>query len=291
MFLLTGCGDSVLKQSNPIPTSCSTGDISGVVVDASTSQPLDGLRAIVALEQVDSTGGFPIATYRPVAKASPTASGYFSFCPPTIGQYLVVVSALDSAQPIPQNANAYPPTLVLTNAGGNLGTLLVGPEGRSAAAMVSIADMVTTAGISGGVITFSRETIFDVADQGVPGTDFRYAVPSVPQNFSVVSFLTSFGQQCPTGTACAPTNVFLPVGPAVFRLSNGSWTQRTGSSLYTIEVRAFVYDSTVSNLDNLTTPNCTPSALSTSMQSNGEQLVVSPGATLQAQPLTFTNCR
>ncbi|HWR37590.1 MAG TPA: hypothetical protein VN622_17145 [Clostridia bacterium] len=203
---------------------------------------------------------------------------------------MVVVSALDSAQPIPQNANAYPPTLILAEAGAKLGNVLVGPEARNAVRMVSIAHAVTSSGPSGGVITLNRETIFDVADQGLPGTEFRYAVPSVPQNFAVASYLTAFGNSCPAAAACAPVNVILPVGPAVFRLPGGGWAQRAGSSVYTVEVRAFVYDKAVSNLDRLTTPNCVPPVQNTSAQSNGTPLIVTPGAALEAQSFDFVNC-
>lgn len=251
--------------------------INGTVVDGSTHQPLVGGATLVALEQKDATG---VDSVIMETKADPT-TGAFVFCPVPAGSYDVIAVGVNGA------GTSYAATATLgVSPGSALGNVPLVAVSIENPAQATITGLVTTTKAP------PAATAADVvlsAEQPVSGS-LLIVVPLVQQLSSSLTVTTqspasSPGTTCPTNTACANYNLGVPAAnPNVgtFSASGTSYTQATGTVVYTVEAQAFVGG----------TADCgTSSPASVNTNSASGPLTVTAGATSTAATINFTGCQ
>ncbi len=268
---------SILEQGNgefrlkPALTagviSTNTTGLSGKVVDSKTLQPIAG--AQVALEKLDSGGIDRISM-----QALTDANGNFNFCPLPVGAVFdVVVDAI-------KGSVAYNATVALNVPGGTaLGNIPLVAETGTATGPGTIQGFVTAVMGTSPTITGAKIDATLSSFQSVPVSG---GAPIV-----IVESASSCPAGSPAGAFCAQYTLVLPASnPSVGSFSAGSITYAApaaGNVLYTVEARA---SQPISNGAAI----CSPSSMTTSLDSGGMPLKVTPGVTTTAQRLDFSGC-
>lgn len=258
-------------------TTNSTG-ITGTVVDATTSSHVVGGTTLVALEQTDSSGADHI-----FMEASPDSSGNFNFCPlPAGATFDVVLVAINGA------GVAYNATVVAGVPGGTaLGTIPIVPETGASTGPGTIQGFVTalTSSKSGATADVSFEAFQTVT---VSGGSRQISIPLEGASTGIVSVnsSTSCPAGSPAGANCAQYTLIVPASnPQVGAFASGTVTftpPAAGNVLYTVGASAAV--------PMTGTADCSPSTLTTSQDTMGNPLKVTPGATTNAKQIDFSGC-
>jgi hypothetical protein len=284
---------SILEQGNgefrlkPALTagviSTNTTGLSGKVVDSVTLQAIAG--AQVALEQLDSGGIDRISM-----QALTDANGNFNFCPLPVGAVFdVVVDAI-------KGSVAYNATVALNVPGGTaLGNIPLVAETGTATGPGTIQGFVTAVMGTSPTITGAKIDATLSSFQSVPvsGGSRKITIPlekTASQNSTpliTVESASSCPAGSPAGAFCAQYTLVLPASnPSVGSFSAGSITYAApaaGNVLYTVEARASQPISSGAAI-------CSPSSMTTSLDSGGMPLKVTPGVTTTAQRLDFSGC-
>jgi len=258
--------------------STNTTGIKGQVVDSVTSQPIAG--ATVALEKADMSG-----TDRIFMEAVTDSTGRFSFCPLPMGAVFdVVVDAVSSS------GTAYNATLVVNVPGGtDVGTLPLVAETGTATGPGKIQGIVTALnGTTGADIDASTSALQTVS---LPGSATRPVTLPLLQgsvsNVAVQSATPCPATGSPTGAFCAQYTLVVPASnPNVGTFSAGKITYTppaSGDVLYTVEADATKPMSGSAAI-------CSPSSLTTNLDTNGMPLKVTAGATTSAKQINFAGC-
>jgi uncharacterized protein DUF4382 len=230
--------------------------ITGTLVDKATNTAIAGGKAIVALEQKDSSG-----VDRVIMETTPdSTSGAFSFCPVPAGTYDVVAVAVNGSNV------AYAATITTGvqpgNALGNVPMIAVAGTNKAPGTITG----QVTAVISGNV--GNPADIMLSALQIVGSGDFT--IPAGTQSATLS-----------LSTPASYTMTLPPVNPTVgaFAASGTTYTAGNGNNaIYTVEGQAFVPMSGG-------TADCTPSKLNT------VPVTVSAGGTIAAPTLAFSGCQ
>ena len=253
--------------------------ISGQIVDSVTSQPIAG--AMVTLQAADQSGVDRIAM-----QEQTDATGHFGFCPLPMGAVFdVVVDAMTSSV-------AYDATVVLNVTGGtDLGAVpLVAETAATAGASTgpgTIAGIVTA--INGTTGASIDATLSALQTATVASVSHTFTVPLFAKSVSSIQVTSSTpcpAMGSPKGAFCATYSLVVPASnPNVGTIAAGKVTYTapaSGDVLYSVEADA----------SNATTnaAMCTPSTQTTSKDSNGMPLKVTPGATTNAAEIDFSAC-
>jgi hypothetical protein len=243
--------------------------ISGTVVDSATGLPISGGNIVVALEQ--NVSGID----RVIMQTTADSNGGFTFCPVLPGTYDVVVAAVDGSN------NAFAATVTTgVQPGNSLGNVPLVTTGGAAASIAG--QVTTTTGAAGTAADIQLSAL-----QPIPGQAFSITVPLPAQSATMLSFPTASDAACPVNTFCASYTAMVPgAHPNVGAFSSGGTTYAQNTVdpvVFTVEGKAFVPMSGG-------TESCSPSTLSTSNQSGGGSLTVTPAASLTAETLAFTGC-
>ena len=281
---------SIIRQGNgdfrlkPVLTagvvSANMTGISGRIVDSVTSKPIAG--AIVTLQVADKSGIDHIAM-----ESQTDSTGHFGFCPLATGTVFdVVVDGMTSS------GTAYDATVVFNVTGGtNLDAVpLIAETAATAGAS-------TGAGTIQGVVTAVNGTTGAKIDATVSALQtvmvsnmsHTFTVPPFQKPASLViqvTSSTSCAMGSPTGAFCGSYSLIVPASnPNVGTISAGKITftaPASGDVLYTVEA-----DATNPTSDAAI---CSPSSQTTSKDSNGMPLKVTPGATTNSAPIDFSEC-
>lgn len=253
--------------------------LSGQVVDSVTMLPIVGGQTLVAIEQADSTG-----VDRIVMEAATDANGNFSICPVPAGQFDVVALAVDGTN------KAFGPTMVLNvSTGANLGKIPLiaeanmvplGPGTIGGTATTASGTPPTTTPFSADVAMAALQTIT------IPGgaTTRDVTIPLLGASTMVIA--TTTGMTCPAGTNCADYTLIVPANnPSVGAFAAGGTmfsVPAAGDVLFKVEGRTFV--------PMTSTATCTPSTMTTNLDSADMPLKATGGATVTAKRLDFTGC-
>jgi len=248
--------------------------INGTVVDSVTNQPISGGTTVVALEQKDNSG-----VDRVVMETVADSSGAFSFCPVAAGTYDVVVGAING------NQVAYAATVITgTQPGDALGIVPVTAQTGTSAAPASITGLITTS-------TGSVGTAADISLSALQpiSASVMVTTPLAGQSATTANLTTAAGSTCPGETDCATYTLSVPalnpsVGAFIASASQKPAAPAAGPVNYTIDVFAFTTDGT-------STPDCSPSALTTSSTTTNTKLTVASGMTSTAATLAFSGCQ
>lgn len=258
--------------------SLATNTINGRVVDNTTRNPIPNARIFVLAEQPDSDGIDRVV----IQTVAQPLQGTFILCPLPAGNYDVVVAAV-SASGVTYNASV---TLNVP-VGTSMGDIPLTPETGANTAPGEIRGTITT------TTSANQATGADIAlsalEDATPmtGTAVRVTVPLL--GTSTQNVPTEITGGCAPGTKCAAYSLFVPASnPTVGTFSTSGTTYTTpatGDVLYRVNARAFLPGS------GSTTPNdCSPSSLTTNLDSSGSPLKVTAGTFTTAQTLTFTGC-
>lgn len=258
--------------------STNTTGIKGQIVDSVTSQPIVG--AMVALENTDQSG-----TDRIFMQALTDSSGRFSFCPLPMGAtFDVVADALTSS------GTAYNATVVVNVPGGtDVGTLALVAETGTPSGPATIQGMITALnGTAGANIDASASALQSVTLSG--GAARPVTIPLLQDsnsNLAVQSATACPATGSPIGAFCAQYSLVVPASnPSVGTFSAGKITlspRASGDVLFTVEADATKPMSGGAAI-------CSPSSLTTNMETGGTPLKVTAGATSTAKELDFTSC-
>ncbi len=283
--------DSIVQQRDGqlrLKTTLTAGQVSangqsitGRVVDKTTSNPILNANSIVVFAEQPDTSD--VDRVKLQALANPL-DGTFTLCPLAQGTYDIVVAALSGSG----TAQVADSATIAFNVpvGTNLGDIpLVHQAGAS-----------TSAGTIQGLVTASSSSntptlaLLKVSplQQATPigGTPLLVTIPTFPG--SVQNVVTEGGASCPNGTNCANYALLVPASnPSVGTFSSFGTTYSppaAGNALYTVNGQAFLpFDSS--------SPDCTPSSITTAFGSGGGLFVVPPGQTVTAATLVFTGCQ
>jgi hypothetical protein len=254
--------------------STTSSSIAGKVVDSVTTQAITGGNTVVALEQKDTDG-----VDRVIMSTVANADGSFNFCPVPAGTYDLVVAAVDGA------GVAYAATVVSGvqpgNALGNLPIIAVTGTNTSPA---SITGNVSSAGTGGAVAV--DVTLSALQSVTIGGSPVLVTVPLAQQSAATTTIPTAAGGSCAAGTACAAYTLGVPpANPNVGAFGTSiTFTQDTTSPVnYTVDARTFKQ-----GVD--ATPTCNPSKKQTNQTSAAAPLAVTPGTSVEAAALAFTDC-
>lgn len=279
---------SIIQQGNgqyrlkPVLTagqvSTNNSGISGQVVDSITKAPITTGTVLVALETPDS--GTDIISRQTAADSN----GNFNFCPlPPGSTFDVVVVAIDGA------GVAYNATIAVGVPGGtNLGAIpLVAETGTSTAPATLQGFVTATTGAAPATIDAAVSALQTIPLNG--GGTVAVTIPaegnSTP-NISVESN-SNCPPTAPLNTNCAQYTLIEPASnPSVGFFSGGSISYAppaSGDVLYSIGASAF-------QPSDGTTQDCTPPSQTTSKDSGGNPLKVSPGTTVTPAELDFSGC-
>lgn len=257
--------------------STNTTGIKGQVVDSVTSQPIAG--ATVALENSDKSGAD-----RVFMEAVTDSGGHFSFCPLPMGAVFdVVVDAVSAS------GTAYNATVVVNVPGGtDVGALPLVAETGAAKGPAEIQGIVTALnGNVGADIDVSTSALQSVPLSG--GGTRPVTIPLLHGSISniAVQSATPCLAGSPKGAFCAQYTLVLPASnPEVGSFSAGKITftaPASGPVLYSVEADAFKPMSGGTAI-------CTPSSLTTNLDTNGMPLKVTAGATATAKEIDFAGC-
>jgi Domain of unknown function (DUF4382) len=253
--------------------------ISGQLVDSVTKLPIVGGTVIVALERPDSGGTDTI-----FMQAAADSSGNFNFCPLPSGAIFDVVAVAINGAGVPYNA-----TVETGIPGGtNIGKISLIAETGTLAGPATFQGFVTAK-------TGSVPAMIDAlvsAIQTVPlsgGGSRQVTIPAEStsiQNISVAS-TTSCPVDASANSNCAQYTLIEPASnPSVGTFSTGIVsfsTPMAGDVLYSIRASAFV------PLGGGTTV-CTPSSVTTSLNSLGNPLKATPGPPVTPREIDFSGC-
>ncbi len=240
--------------------------INGTVIDSTTSQPIVGGTAIVALEQKDSAG-----VDRVVMSTLTSANGTFSLCPVPTGTYDVVVAAVNGA-------GVFYSATVTTSVQDStaMGNIPVTPEPGSGSSTgpASLTGTVATAGtggpISEALVLSALQTV------NISGSNVLVTIPLVQESVATATVMTNTacpGGDCIDFTLAVPgVNAFV----GAFSGSNTKYLQNSGTVTFNVDAQP------VPHADN------TPSCSQTDMKSG--DLHVTPGNSFSAGTLSFTGC-
>jgi hypothetical protein len=251
--------------------------ISGQVVDSVTGTPIAGGTVLVALEQPDNSGADVI-----FLQTAADSAGNFNFCPlPGGAIFDVVVVAINGA------GVAYNATVAVGVAGGTaLGAIPLFAETGVATGPATLQGFVTaTTGMAPATIDAAMSALQTITLAG--GVNRLVTIPSEGNstpNISVESN-SSCPATAPMNANCAQYTLIEPASnPSVGTFSGGKISYAppsAGDVFYT--VRADASDTSGAN-------DCMPPSKTTSLDAGGNQLKVSPGATVTPQEIDFKGC-
>lgn len=257
--------------------STNTTGIKGQVVDSVTMQPVAG--ATVALENQDTSG-----TDRIFMEAVTDSTGHFSFCPLPMGAVFDVVADAVSS------GTAYNATVIVNVPGGtDVGALSLVAETGTTKGPATIQGIVTALnGTAGANIDVTTSALQTISLSG--GTTRPVTIPlltgSTP-NVAVESATPCPAMGAPKGAFCAQYTLVVPASnPEVGTFASGKITftpPATGDVLFSVEADASKPTSGGASI-------CSPSSLTTTMDTNGMPLKVTAGATTTAKELDFAGC-
>ncbi len=259
--------------------------ISGQIIDSTAKIPIVG-NVLVAVEQTDGTG-----VNRIVMETAADASGNFRFCPLPPGPFDIVAVAVGPNN-LPYNATA----VINVPNGTNLGTIplqaetgvnspaiLQGFVTSSGAAAAALADVSLSALQPIMLPTITRQ--LNIPLEAIQSSATTPAVVST----GLISVETN--TDCPAGSPavsnCAQYTLVVPgsnpmVG--VFSASGFSYAVPAGGDvLFTVDARASIPQSGG-------IPDCIPSELMTSKDSNGQPLRVTAGSATGVLRIDFMGC-
>lgn len=279
---------SIIQEGNgqfrlkPVLTAGQVGTtdtgIDGQIVDATTKAPISGT-VIVALEE--QNGGGDDVIYM---QAAADSMGNFNFCPLPVGTTFDVVAVAINAAGVTYNASI----ALNVPSGASLGTIPLIPETGSPSGPATIQGFVTaTTGTAPSTIDVAVSAIQTVPLSG--GMTRSVSIPAEGQsaNNIAVSSNTSCPVSAPLHANCAEYTLTEPASnPSVGAFSAGkiSYAAPAGADvLYSVGAEAFV-----PMQGGLT--SCTPPAMSTSLDSAGNPLKATAGATVTAKEIDFSGC-
>ena len=258
--------------------STNTTGIKGQVVDSVTTQPIAG--ATVALENQDKSG-----TDRIFMEAVTDSTGHFIFCPLPMGAVFDVV-----ADAVSSSGTAYNASVVVNVPGGtDVGALPLVAETGTAKGPGTIQGIVTALnGTTGANIDVTTSALQTISLSG--GATRPVTIPlltgSTP-NVAVESATPCPAMGAPKGAFCAQYTLVVPVSnPEVGSFSSGKITftpPATGDVLFSVEADATKPMSGGASI-------CSPSSMTTTMDTNGMPLKVTAGTTTTAKELDFAGC-
>lgn len=254
--------------------STNTTGIKGQVVDSVTMQPVAG--ATVALENQDNSG-----TDRIFMEAVTDSTGHFIFCPLPMGAVFDVVADAVSG------GTAYNATVVVNVPGGtDVGALSLVAETGTTKGPATIQGIVTALnGTAGANIDVTTSALQTISLSG--GATRPITIPLLTGSTSNVAVESA--TPCPTmgapkGAFCAQYTLVVPASnPEVGTFASGKITftpPATGDVLFSVEADATFGSTSI----------CSPSSLTTTMDTNGMPLKVTAGATTTAKELDFASC-
>jgi hypothetical protein len=276
---------SIIQQGNekfrlkPVLTAAQVGTnstgISGQVVDSATMQPITGGTVLVALEQQNASHTDVI-----FEESAADSGGNFNFCPlPTGATFDVVVVAINGAGVV------YNATVAVGVTGGtNLGAIPLTAEAGGLATFQGIVTATTGSAVATVDASVSALQTFSLPGGAtltatIPGEGNSVSNISVESNSDCVT--------APPNTNCAQYTLIEPSSnPSVGVFSAGKITYAapaSGDVLYSIGASAF-------------TPlsggvgDCVPPTKTTSLDTNGNPLIASPGTTVTPKEIDFTGC-
>jgi len=253
----------------------STG-ISGQVVDSTTMMPIVGGTVLVALEQQDASHTDVI-----FEELAADSTGNFNFCPlPTGATFDVVVVTINGA------GLAYDATVAVGVPGGtNLGAI---PLTAEAGGPTTFQGFVTaTTGSAAATVDVSVSALQTFSLPG--GATLMATIPA--EGTSVSNISEDSNSDCPamapSNTNCAQYTLIEPASnPSVGVFSAGKITYAAPASsdvLYSIGASAFTPASGGVG-------DCAPPTKTTSLDTNGNPLIASPGTTVTPKEIDFTAC-
>jgi hypothetical protein len=253
--------------------------ISGQVVDSVTKLPIVGGTVIVALERPDGTGTDSI-----FMQAATDPLGNFNFCPlPTGAIFDVVVVAINGA------GVAYNATVETSVPGGtNVGMIpLIAETGTTPGPATFQGSVTATTGTLPTPIDALVSAIQTVPVSG--GGTLQVTIPA--EGVSTASVSVASATNCPAGAPananCATYALVEPASnPSVGAFATGTVSfsiPAAGDVLYSIRANAFVPLSGG-------TSDCTPSSISTSLDSGGNPLKAIPGPAVTPKEIDFSGC-
>ena len=253
--------------------------ISGQVVDSVTKLPIAGGTTIVALEEQDSTGADVI-----FMQSAADSNGNFNFCPlPTGAVFDVVAVAVNGA------GVAYNATIATGVPGGTaLGPIPITAELVAPTGPVTFQGYVTaTTGTAPASVVASVSALQQITLAG--GGTREVTIPAELASQSNIALQSN--SNCPAGaplqTNCAQYTLIEPASnPSVGNFSAGQITYAppaSGNVPYSIAASASVPMSGG-------TPDCSPSTQTTSVDTNGNPLKATGGATVIPHELDFSGC-
>ncbi len=247
--------------------------ISGKLIDSSSKQAISGGKAIVALEQKDSSG-----VDRVVMQATPDAAGNFNFCPVPAGTYDVVAVAVSGT------GAAYAATITTgVPAGTTMGNIPLTAINPVPTAVGSITGTVTSANGSAQGVSANIQLS---ALQTVNATVFTIPVSAQSATVTVPTAKPSgcAADPCPPYTVTYTMAMVPPVVPAIGAFSVTPPTSYSGGTgappaSYVVEGQAF-------KIDPSTQSFCSPALKTTTAIS------VNAGSPAASAPqLDFTGCQ
>lgn len=253
--------------------------INGKIIDKATSAPIPNLKAIIALEQKDSSG-----VDRPVMETLAVVDGSFVFCPVAAGNYDVVIVALNTTANI-----AYGPAVITGvqpgNTIGNVGVFAQGGSGTSQG-MATITGSVTTAANGAGVARDVTVTAFQTVSIG--GSNIQVTIPEIQVSSTTAAFAvtvtTAAGTCTPAASDCATYSLLVPAqGASVAAFSASGITlppPAAAPAPYSLIGEATQSNSAV----------CTNSPITIMSNSNNQPLTVTGGTITTAAPMNFNGC-
>lgn len=273
-----GNGDFRLKPTLTAgQVSANSTGISGSVVDSATNMPIAGGTVLVALEQPDNTGTDVI-----MMQAAADSGGNFNFCPLPSGTFDVVVVAINGA------GVAYNATVAIGVPGGTaLGAVPLVAETGSSTGPATFQGVVTaTNGMAPIMIDASVAALQSV---NTASGARLVTIPAEGNSTQAISVESNSG--CPTSAPmnadCAQYTLIVPASnPSVGVFSGGKISYgapASGDVLYSIRANAAMPLSGGS-------PDCTPASQTTSLDSVGNPLKATAGATVTPKELDFSGC-
>jgi hypothetical protein len=268
-IVVSGNGQFILKPVLHAGEVGLSSAINGTVIDNSTSIPIVGGTTVVALEQKDSGG-----VDRVVMSTLADANGNFALCPVPAGAYDLVVAAVNGAGVF------YAATVTTgVQAGTAVGNIPLNPEPSAnggSTGPASLTGVVQTSGSSGAVSEIV--TLSAIQTVSNAGSNLLITIPLVQQSVVTSNVTTASGASCQGGFDCVDFTLAVPGVNAFVGSFIGSGTlyvQSTGGG-YTVDGQP------------VPLADGTPVCGQTDVMSN--PLTVSPGSSVPAGTLSFTNC-
>ncbi len=261
--------------------------IGGQIVDSITKAPIHG-QVLVAIEQPDAAG-----IDRIVMETATDANGNFRFCPLPAGTFDVVAVAVGPAN-LPYNATA---VFNVPN-GTNLNAVPVVAEIGATAPAILQGFVTATTGASAATADVSLAALQKVS-VGTTGTIRQLSIPLeaisatavMPATASTGLISVTSNTNCPAGSPansnCAQYTLVVPASnpqTGVFSSSGFSYTAPAGGDvLFTVDARAAVPMSGG-------TPDCSPSEITMSTDTNNMPLKVVAATTAKVARIDFKGC-